>query len=696
MSMLRSLDASENSSSESNLYVGRKGRNGLPGTSSVLNKMRVQYRPELGGITLNSNSPLDSYPPAELHPQLMELLSKSSLSDIERQAILRAVKLKTVNSPISPLSPVDSLGLYESASHPNHNAGSYSQLTQQQNDISFHCQGSSYNPASFAEVLVSSGGRYPSLPMLQSVPSLQKSMSSDNLTRNYVLGYPNVQSSAWQRTALYGNALRVEEPECIRQRLQELERELLSDSDEVSAISPEQSSYLDREWADTIENLLFEDCPSNSPMESTNSTIYNGNEAYPTIPPVRPQTGNKERSFSALQTNSLQQVQPTPISQQNVHVHAGSSSKQLLIECAAAISEGKLELATNIISELRQMVSIQGDPMQRLSAYMVEGLVARIASSGQGLYKALKCKEPPTTDNLSAMQILFEVCPYFKFGFMAANGVIAEAFKDKQKVHILDFDIGQGNQYIVLIQTLAARAGGPPHLRITGVDDPESVQRPIGGLNVIGKRLVQLAETIGVPFQFNAIAEKTGDVQPWMLDCRPDEVLAVNFAFQLHHMPDESVSTKNPRDRLLRMVKSLNPKVVTVVEQEVNTNTAPFFPRFMEAFSYYSSVFESLDATLPRDSKDRMNVEKQCLARDIVNIIACEGAERIERYEMAGKWRARMNMAGFSVYPLSTHVNNNIKSLLQSYCNSYKLKEEGGAMYFGWLDRNLIVASAWH
>ncbi|MBA0555754.1 hypothetical protein Golob_025911 [Gossypium lobatum] len=77
-----------------------------------------------------------------------------------------------------------------------------------------------------------------------------------------------------------------------------------------------------------------------------------------------------------------------------------------------------------------------------------------------------------------------------------------------------------------------------------------------------------------------------------MLDCKPGEALIVNFAFLLHHMPDESVSTINQRDQLLRMVKSMNPKLVTVVEQDVNTNTSPFFPRFIEAYSYYSAVFE--------------------------------------------------------------------------------------------------------
>jgi len=137
-------------------------------------------------------------------------------------------------------------------------------------------------------------------------------------------------------------------------------------------------------------------------------------------------------------------------------------------------------------------------------------------------------------------------------------------------------------------------------LHITAVDNSEDVRYIPGGLDNVGKRLEKYAESIGASLQFISIRRKAGDVQPWMLEINLDEVLAVNFEFQLHHTPDKSVSTKNLRDRLLRMVKSLNPEVVTVAEEKVNTNTAPFLPRFMESLNYYSSVFESLDATIPR------------------------------------------------------------------------------------------------
>lgn len=437
----------------------------------------------------------------------------------------------------------------------------------------------------------------------------------------------------------------------IRLKLQELERALLGENDD-DFIDLGQEMCIDDDWAEPIKNIVI----SNSPKESSSDS-----------------------NISSI-SSSIREIR-TP--------------KQLLFDCAALILDGNAEEAQATISELRQIVSIQGDPPQRLAAYLVEGLAARLASSGHGLYTALKCKDPPTTDRLSAMQILFEICPCFKFGFMAANGAIAEAFKDEERVHILDFDINQGSQYITLIQALSASHTKPRHLRITGVDDPETVQRAVGGLNVIGRRLEKFAEEVGVPLEFRAIAAKTSDVTPSMLDCRSGEALIVNFAFQLHHMPDESVSTVNQRDRLLRMVKSLKPKLVTVVEQDVNTNTAPFFPRFVEVYNYYSAVFESLDATLPRESPDRMNVERQCLARDIVNIVACEGADRIERYEAAGKWRARMTMAGFASCPLSSYVNGAIRSQLKSYSDRYRLKEENGALYFGWEDKILVVASAW-
>ncbi|EFH69410.1 predicted protein [Arabidopsis lyrata subsp. lyrata] len=404
--------------------------------------------------------------------------------------------------------------------------------------------------------------------------------------------------------------------EQMRSKIQELERALLGDEDE-KMVGIDNLMEIDNEWSYQNESEQHHDSPKESSSADSNSHV-----------------SSKE-------------------------VVSQATPKQILISCARALSEGKAELALSMVNELRQIVSIQGDPSQRIAAYMVEGLAARMAASGKFLYRALKCKEPPSDERLAAMQVLFEVCPCFKFGFLAANGAIIEAIK--------------GNQYMTLIRYVAELPGKRPRLSPT-----------------LNRRVKNHWFKTGTTCR--AVPSKTSIVSPSTLGCKPGETLIVNFAFQLHHMPDESVTTVNQRDELLHMVKSLNPKLVTVVEQDVNTNTSPFFSRFIEAYEYYSAVFESLDMTLPRESQERMNVERQCLARDIANIVACEGEERIERYEAAGKWRARMMMAGFNPRPMSAKVTNNIQNLIkQQYCNRYKLKEEMGELHFCWEEKSLIV-----
>ncbi|KAG6467255.1 chitin-inducible gibberellin-responsive protein 1-like [Zingiber officinale] len=370
--------------------------------------------------------------------------------------------------------------------------------------------------------------------------------------------------------------------------------------------------------------------------------------------------------------------------------------KQLLIKCAEALSENKMDAFESLVGEAQSLVSIGGEPIQRLGVYVLEGLAARQKVSGSNIYQTLQCHQPTSKELLSYMRIMYDVCPFFKFGYMAANGAIADALKNENKIHIIDFQIAQGTQWITLIQALAVRPGGPPHVRITGINDPESMHAHGDGLQLVGKMLSDMSRKFKIPLEFKLFAAHSSVVTKELLGIRPGEALAVNFTLQLHHTPDEGVDVSNPRDGLLRMVKGLSPKVTTLVEQESNTNTTPFLTRFVETLDYYSAMLESIDVTLPRDSKERINLEKHCLAKDIVNIIACEGKERVERHELLGKWRSRFTMAGFQPYPLSSYVNSVIKTLLGYYRGNYTLVERDGAMLLGWKNRNLISASAWH
>ncbi|XP_022723955.1 scarecrow-like protein 13 [Durio zibethinus] len=369
--------------------------------------------------------------------------------------------------------------------------------------------------------------------------------------------------------------------------------------------------------------------------------------------------------------------------------------KEVLIACGQALHEDDMSTVAGLMYVLEKMVSVSGEPMQRLGAYVLEGLRARLESSGSNIYKALKCKEPTSSELMSYMHILFRICPYWKFAYTSANVVIKEVMDYEPKIHIIDFQIAQGTQWMYLIAALAKRVGGPPSIRITGIDDSQSNHARGGGLNIVGQRLSEFAESYNVPFEFHDAAMSGCEIRLEHLKVQSGEALAVNFPYVLHHMPDESVSTWNHRDRLLRLVKSLSPKVVTLVEQESNTNTSPFFSRYLETLDYYTAMFESIDVACPRDDKQRISAEQHCVARDIVNMIACEGTERVERHELLGKWRSRFMMAGFSPYPLSSSVTMAVRDLLKEYDSNYRLEEREGALYLGWINRAMATSSAW-
>lgn len=370
--------------------------------------------------------------------------------------------------------------------------------------------------------------------------------------------------------------------------------------------------------------------------------------------------------------------------------------------CAQAVEDARENIrddaredAEGWMEVLQKMVSVSGEPIQRLGAYMMEGLRARLLSSGSRIYKKLRCREITGPELMSYMHVLYEICPYYKFAYRSANVIIEEVMANEKHIHVIDFGIAQGSQWVFLIQALARRCGGPPSIRITGVDDEDSLFARGGGLHLVGKRLSEVAKSCGVPFEFNSAGISGCDIELENIRFRDSEALAVNFPYMLHHMPDESVDTVNHRDRLLRLVKGLSPKVVTLLEQESNTNTSSFLNRFAETLDYYLAMFESIDAGSTREDKKRISAEEHCVARDIVNIVACEGAERVERHEPFGKWRYRLAMAGFSPIRFSYTISSVIQDTLKDYSQNYKCEERDGALYLYWKNRAMCTSSAW-
>lgn len=496
-------------------------------------------------------------------------------------------------------------------------------------------------------------------------PPFHRQQSNPNMPNSY-----NLSFSAFPNP-FRGLESEPDSEKKMRNRLQELEKQLFDDDEDEDAGNGSGSgsgisSVTSSEWSVTMKNLMT-----------------------PKPLPTSPTTSSSSSTITTLSSPSPSQP-------------CSSTSKQLLVDSATAISEGKTEAAVGILTRLKQVSNPRsGDPDQRLLGYMVAALLSRVnpAESGVGHNPIA---ELCSGEHMLATQMLYEASPCFELGFMAANLAILEATKDQPKIHIVDFDMGHGTQYITLIHALSERQSIRPTVKITALTDPNSINGCNGttsggvSLHAVRDLLTKLAQRLGVSLQFNVSCCRASDLKRESIGCDPDESLAVNFAFRLYKMADESVSTANPRDELLRVVKGLAPKVVTLVEQEMNANTAPFLARFGETWSYYRALFESLDATKARDWSDRFRVE-ECLGRKASNAVAREGRDRIERCEVFGKWRARMGMAGFQPLPLSGHITESLRARLGSNQTQSRffVKEEAGGICFGWMGRILTVASTW-
>ncbi|XP_057445981.1 scarecrow-like protein 8 [Lotus japonicus] len=459
-----------------------------------------------------------------------------------------------------------------------------------------------------------------------------------------------------------------DEPEkkIMNHQLLELEKQLLEDNDEGE--EPDAASVITTsEWSETYQNLIG---------------LVSGSGSG---------SGLTQKPASSSPTSST-----TSSTSSSAASPASVCSKQTLMEAASAIAEGKNDAASEILTRL---VNPTGNSDQRLTDCMVLALKSRMSAA----------ENPPpvaelfSREHAESTQLLLENSPCFKVGLMAANLVILEAaFEENvngKGFCVVDFEIGQGKQYFTLLHALSTRGQNgkvPPPMKIAAVAESGGEER----VRAVGEMLSRQAERLRIGFEFRVVSvpNKLADLTRESLGCDSEETLVVNLAFKLNRIPDESVSTENPRDELLRRVKKLAPRVVTVLEQEVNANTAPFLARVAESWSYYSALFDSVESAMGKENPDRVKVEEG-LSRKLCNSVACEGRDRVERCEVFGKWRARMSMAGFQLKPLSQNLAESINSRLAAGNNRVNpgltVKEENGGICFGWMGRTLTVASAW-
>ncbi|KAF9671672.1 hypothetical protein SADUNF_Sadunf12G0071900 [Salix dunnii] len=370
---------------------------------------------------------------------------------------------------------------------------------------------------------------------------------------------------------------------------------------------------------------------------------------------------------------------------------------QLLIACAEAVACRDNSHASALLSELRSNALVFGSAFQRVASCFVQGLIGRLSLAQPPGAVGFVAPTMNIMDIASdkkeeeALRLVYEICPHIRFGHFVANNAILEAFEGESSVHVVDLGmtlgLTHGHQWRLLIQSLAERAGKPPsRLRITGVG------LCVDRFRIIGDELEEYAKDMGINLEFSVVKTNLENLRPEDIETSEGEVLVVNSILQLHCVVKESRGALNS---VLQIIHELSPKVLVLVEQDSSHNGPFFLGRFMEALHYYSAIFDSLDAMLPKYDTRRAKMEQFYFAEEIKNIVSCEGPARVERHERVDQWRRRMSRAGFQVAPIKMMAQAKRWLVKNQVCDGYTVIEEKGCLVLGWKSKPIIAASCW-
>ncbi|OVA12403.1 Transcription factor GRAS [Macleaya cordata] len=412
-------------------------------------------------------------------------------------------------------------------------------------------------------------------------------------------------------------------------------------------------------------------------------------------PPRKKQNsaGDQSATVSGEKSTKHEDDQITGEEEEAEDVITGDESNGLrllgiLLQCAEAVAMDNLDEASDLLPEISELSSPFGSSPERVASYFAQALQSRIISCCLGSYSPLNIKTLTLTQSqriCNALQSYNSISPLIKFSHFTANQAIFQALEGEDRIHIIDLDIMQGLQWPGLFHILASRSKKKiKSMRITGIGS--SVEM----LEATGRRLSDFASSLGLPFEFQPLEGKVGNINDLSrLSPRQGETSVVHWMHHcLYDITGSDLGT-------LRLLKLLRPKLITIVEQDLS-HGGNFLGRFVEALHYYSALFDALGDGLGGDSWERHQVEQQLFGCEIRNIVAVGGPKRTGEVKVE-RWGDELRRVGFRPVSLGGNPAAQASLLLGMFpWKGYTLvEEESGCLKLGWKDLSLLAASAW-
>ncbi|XP_047083281.1 scarecrow-like protein 6 [Lolium rigidum] len=361
---------------------------------------------------------------------------------------------------------------------------------------------------------------------------------------------------------------------------------------------------------------------------------------------------------------------------------AAAAAVDQLAEAARLAEAGDAFGAREILARLNHHLPAApaaGTPLLRSAFYFKEAL--RVALD------ATAASSSPSTPvdvllKLGAYKAFSEVSPVLQFAHFTCVQAVLDELGAAACIHVLDFDIGVGEQWASLMQELAQRRPGAA-LKVTALVLPSS-HHPLE-LQLIHENLSNFATELGVPFQFAVFNLDAVD---------PTELLAIAGGDAIAvHLPVGSVHAAAVPS-VLHLVRRLGAKLVISVDRNCDRGELPFAAHLFQAFQSCVFLLESLDA-VGTGSDVASKIERFLIQPKIESCVV-----RRHRAAIAGDkllpWRTMFASAGFVPVQISTFAEAQADSLLKKVpVRGFRVEKRAGSLVLHWQRAELVSVSAW-
>ncbi|XP_057960325.1 scarecrow-like protein 32 isoform X2 [Malania oleifera] len=399
--------------------------------------------------------------------------------------------------------------------------------------------------------------------------------------------------------------------------------------------------------------------------------------------------------------------------------------EQLLLHCADAIESNDATLAQQILWVLNNIATPDGDSNQRLTCAFLRALVACAAQRGTCKMITAAMANAYTTFSFSPhrfsiieLAAYVDLTPWHRFGFTAANAAILNAVEGFSAVHIIDLSSTHCMQIPTLIDAIANRPEGPPLIRLTvagvaGAAGADEAVPPLLDLSYeeLGSRLVNFARSRNVTMEFQVIPSSSSNGFSSLIDhlriehlvYDDNEALVINCHMMLHCIPEQINISPNlcppppsspPRTVFLEGVRSLEPRIMVVVDEDVDFTSNNLMGRLRAAYNYMWIPYDTVETFPGRGRKQRQWYEAD-VGWKIENVVAQGGWRRVERQEPRQRWVERMTGAGFGSLGFGEEGVSEVKSMLDEHAAGWGLKKEEDDLVLTWKGHNVVFATAW-